>query len=214
MSSVSVGRRAPFLIRRSPAHALGYSTVGETNVQGGEAVSTGLIVAIVVVALIVIALLFLLPRLRAKKAEREHQKMVERRRTEAVEHHRSEADHRHEQAERRAAQAELAEQEAQRARAEAEIHAKRAELHERGMADDELLDDDDGRRGDQGRFERGPDGDVTHHEPAEHGRDGRFEREPADGSAAVGGGDDRARESRGDYERGYHDAQADPERRR
>ena len=90
--------------------------------------STGAIVAIAVAVVVVLALLFvLLPRMRARRAqrrligEREH----------AAEAHRTEAEH-------RTARARLAEREAERQRAEAQLHETRAELHERGLADEEL----------------------------------------------------------------------------
>lgn len=103
--------------------------------------STGLIIAIVAVVLVLLVLLFLLPRMRAQAKERERQRVLERRRGEAVDHHRSEADTKLEEAEQ-------AERRARRERAEAELHAQRAEDVEAGHADDDLLRDEGaGRRG-------------------------------------------------------------------
>jgi len=88
--------------------------------------SKGLVIAIVVAAVIVIAILFLLARRRSES------RLVEKRRTEAVEGHK-------EAAQERLARADVAEREAQRERAEAELHQARARLHEQGLADDELV---------------------------------------------------------------------------
>ena len=103
--------------------------------------STGLIVAIIVVAIIIIALLVMLPRMRAagrrKQAERE---LHSRRRAVATEQ-REEAAQRETRAERAEQQARIAQQEAERERAEANLRKERATMHERGMADDELMDD-------------------------------------------------------------------------
>ena len=105
--------------------------------------STGLIVAIVVIAIIIIALLVLLPRMRAaadrKKAERE----LHSRRESVAEEHRQVATHRETRAEEAEQRARLAQQEAQRERAEANLHHEHASRHERGMADDELIGEDE-----------------------------------------------------------------------
>jgi hypothetical protein len=104
-------------------------------------VSTGLIIAIVVVALILIGLLVLLPRMRAtaerKKAERE---LSQRRETVAGEH-REAAREREQRAEVAEQKARMAQQAAEKERAEAGMMEQRAEMHERGMADDELVDE-------------------------------------------------------------------------
>jgi hypothetical protein len=109
-------------------------------------VSTGLIIAIVVVALIVIGLLVLLPRMRAsaqrKKAERE---LVQRRETVAGEH-REAAREREQRAEMAEQKARLAQQQAEKERAEAGMMEQRAQMHERGMADDELVEDHERER--------------------------------------------------------------------
>jgi type II secretory pathway pseudopilin PulG len=119
--------------------------------------STGLIIAIVIVAIIIIALLMLLPRMRAaadrKKAERE---LHSRRETVAGEH-RAAAEERENRAQMAEQKARMAEQAAQRERAEANVQSERAAMHERGMADDELIDDSE-----RDRFAdvTGPDGAV------------------------------------------------------
>jgi type II secretory pathway pseudopilin PulG len=103
--------------------------------------STTLIVVIVVAALILLALLVLLPRMRAtarrKKAERE----LRSRRSAAAEEHRGAAAERERSAEMAEQKARMAEQAAQRERAEANLQAERAQMHERGMADDQLIDE-------------------------------------------------------------------------
>ena len=103
--------------------------------------STGLIIVIVVVALILIGLLVLLPRMRAtaerKKAERE---LSQRRETVAGEH-REAAREREQRAEVAEQKARMAQQAAEKERAEAGMMEQRAEMHERGMADDELVDE-------------------------------------------------------------------------
>ena len=105
--------------------------------------STALIIAIVVVVLALLVLLVVMPRMRAKaqhaKAERE---LHDRRRTVADEH-RSAADEGQERAERAEQRARLAEKEAERERAEAGVAQERAQMHEKGMADDELIADDE-----------------------------------------------------------------------
>jgi FtsZ-interacting cell division protein ZipA len=144
---------------------------GDTILE--EAMSTGLIIAIVVVALILLALLvFVLPRARARSAERARERELERRRERAVSEHRTEAESRAVDAERAEQRARMAEQEARRERAESDLHAERAEAHERGMADDELLGDEE-RRG--GRFDRTPE-DEPAAEPE------RTDRPPARGA--------------------------------
>jgi type II secretory pathway pseudopilin PulG len=119
--------------------------------------STGLIIAIVVVAIIIIALLVLLPRMRAaadrKKAERE---LHSRREAVATEHRQAAAD-RDNRAEMAEQKARMSQQAAERERAEANLQKERASMHERGLADDELIDDSE-----RDRFApvSGPDTDV------------------------------------------------------
>ena len=77
---------------------------------------------------------------RFARRRREVRKL-ERRRGEAVDHHRQEAEVRH-------ARADIASQRAELERAEAELQEQRAQLHERGLADEQLTDDEleDGRQ--------------------------------------------------------------------
>ena len=106
--------------------------------------STGLIIAIVVIALILLALFaFVLPRARKKSQVRARERELEQRRDRVANEHRAEADQRGHQASMAEQKAREAELEAKRERAEAELHQERAQRHERGMADDELIADDE-----------------------------------------------------------------------
>src|SRR5215216_4781943 len=148
--------------------------------------STGLIVAIIVAAIIIIALLVMLPRMRAagrrKQAERE---LHSRRRAVATEQ-REEAAQRETRAERAEQQARIAQQEAERERAEANLRKERATMHERGMADDELMDDSErdrfagvsGTDRDEGTAPTMREGDGSVSSDYERGREDerRFER--------------------------------------
>src|SRR4051794_41328545 len=104
--------------------------------------STGAIIAIVVVALIVVALLaFMLPRMRAKAQVQKRERELQNRRERAAEEQRAEASARERHASEAEQRARIAAKEAEAERAQAELHQERAGLHERGMADDELIDD-------------------------------------------------------------------------
>lgn len=99
--------------------------------------STGIIIGIVAVAaIIVIGLLFLSPRMRVRRRERE----LQRRRERVAGHHRQEAGVREERAEAAEQRARMAGYEAQRERADAQLHQARAETHEQGLADHELVE--------------------------------------------------------------------------
>ena len=74
---------------------------------------------------------------RHKQAERE----LHSRRTTVADEHRSAAQEREHRAEMAEQKARVAQQEAERERAEANLRNERATMHERGMADDELIDD-------------------------------------------------------------------------
>ena len=104
--------------------------------------TTGAIIAIVVVALIIIALLaFMLPRMRAKARVQKRERELQQRRETVAGEHRAEADARERQASEAEQRAKIAQREAEAERAQASLHAERAQLHERGMADDELIDE-------------------------------------------------------------------------
>jgi hypothetical protein len=72
-----------------------------------------------------------------KQAERE----LHSRRDAVAEEHRSAAAEREHHAEVAEQKARMAQQAAERDRAEANLQSERASMHERGMADDELIDD-------------------------------------------------------------------------
>jgi hypothetical protein len=104
--------------------------------------STGAIIAIVVVVLIVLALLaFVVPRMRARARVRAREHELEQRRERVAGEHRAEADQREQKATQAEQRSRIAEREANAERAQAELHQERAGLHERGMADDELIED-------------------------------------------------------------------------
>jgi FtsZ-interacting cell division protein ZipA len=161
--------------------------------------STGLIIAIVVIALILLALFaFVLPRARRTAQVKARERELGKRREQVAGEHRAEAEERRGQAEMAEQRAQMAESEAKRERAEAELREQRAQMHERGMADDELIDESErdkfagtsatetpAPRGDERAMRDEPGGERPMHEPAtdyEQGRiderEGRFKRTP------------------------------------
>jgi hypothetical protein len=167
--------------------------------------TTGAIIAIVVVALIVIALLaFMLPRMRAKAQVQKRERELQQRRERAAEEQRAEATARERQASEAEQRARIANKEAEAERAQAELHQERAGLHERGMADHELIDDNErdrfaGTSAMNGRNDRDGDG-VDDRREATTGRQ--------DGQAADAGGT-----LDNDYQRGRRDEAADENNR-
>ena len=105
--------------------------------------STGLIIVIAVVAVLIIALLVMLPRMRASARQKKAERELHSRRERVADEHRSAAADRERDAEMAERKARMAQQEAERERAEANLRRERAEMHERGMADDELIDDNE-----------------------------------------------------------------------
>jgi FtsZ-interacting cell division protein ZipA len=159
--------------------------------------STGLIIAIVVIALILLVLFaFVLPRARRTAQVKARERELGKRRERVADEHRAEAEERRGQAEMAEQRAQMAESEAKRERAEAELREQRAQMHERGMADDELIDESErdkfagtsatetpAPKGDEPGAVRS--GERPMHEPAsdyEQGRiderEGRFKRTP------------------------------------
>jgi len=109
--------------------------------------TTGAIIAIVVVALIIIALLaFMLPRMRSRARIQKRERELQQRRETVAGEHRAEADARERQAAEAEQRARIAQREAEAERAQAQLHQERAGLHERGMADDELIEDHERER--------------------------------------------------------------------
>jgi type II secretory pathway pseudopilin PulG len=125
--------------------------------------STALIVVIVVAALIILALLVMLPRMRATARRQKAERELRSRRSAAADEHRGIAAEREQSAEMAEQKARMAEQAAQRERAEANLQSERAKMHERGMADEELIDEAERDRfrdvtdkpEDERRFDRG-----------------------------------------------------------
>ena len=103
--------------------------------------STGLIVVIVVAAIILLALLVLLPKMRASAKRQKAERELNQRRETVAGEHRSAARDREQRAEMAEQKARIAQQTAEKERAEAGLMEERASMHERGMADDELVDD-------------------------------------------------------------------------
>jgi FtsZ-interacting cell division protein ZipA len=162
--------------------------------------STGLIIAIIIVALLLIALFaFVLPRARRQAQVRARERELGQRRERAAEEHREEAETRRRDAETAEQKAQMAQAEAQRERAEANLREQRADMHEKGMADDELIADDE-----RDKF-AGTSAMRDRDEPAPMRDDDAQDRpmhEPgsATGSTAMGG--DR---SNTEYEQGRED---------
>ncbi|HXD64609.1 MAG TPA: hypothetical protein VNV17_08335 [Solirubrobacteraceae bacterium] len=105
--------------------------------------STAVIVVIVVVVIVLIGLLVALPRMRRRAEIRSRERKLDERRDQVVTSHREEAAQRERQAEVAEQRARVAEQEAQRERAAAQAREEQANLHERGLADHELISEDE-----------------------------------------------------------------------
>jgi hypothetical protein len=167
--------------------------------------STGLIIAIIVVALILIALAVMLPRMRETARRKQAERELDNRRQAVAGEHRSEAAQRQEQADRAEQKARMAQQAAERERAEASLQNERADMHERGLADDQLIEDHERDRfadvANTGTAPRGAEGDVA---PADRDADGHTLDDRA--RAATGRDDEAGRGAVSpDYERGRED---------
>jgi len=110
--------------------------------------STVLIVVIVVVVVLVVGGLLLtrLPKARERARLQKRERELDERREQVVDEHREEASTRGRQAEVADQRARVAAQEAERERAESQLAEEKAKLHERGLADHELIDDDERQR--------------------------------------------------------------------
>jgi type II secretory pathway pseudopilin PulG len=110
--------------------------------------STVLIVVIVVVVVAIVAALLLtqLPKARERARLQKRERELNERRDQVVDSHREEAASRDRQAEVAEQRARVAAQEAKRQRAESQLAEEKARLHERGLADHELIDDDERER--------------------------------------------------------------------
>jgi hypothetical protein len=187
-------------------------------------VSTGLIILIVVAVLILLALLVLMPRMRAKSEERKAQKELESRRERVATEHRETASTRATEADKAEQEAEIAQQRARAQRAEAERHEAEAKMHERGLADDQLVEDHErdrfggvtGANGTTGA-DRDRTVDRTDDRAVEGTRTDAGEQQPAARQATAG--DERRAEgsepgSETEYEHGRKDEAAARESRR
>jgi hypothetical protein len=93
--------------------------------------------------LIVVALIVALPRMRERARLRAREKELGERREQVATQHREASQRLDERAEVAERHARIAEQEAARERAAAQVRQERAELHEQGLADHELISDDE-----------------------------------------------------------------------
>lgn len=136
---------------------------------------TGVIIAIAVAVILVIAVLVMLSRSRGSAKEKKAEREILQRREAAADRHQTEAQ-------QRAVEAERLEHEARAQRLEAQAQGERAALHQRGLADEELV------RNDESDLRQHLDSDRlrgerfnTVSDPVDNGRDenvssGRFER--------------------------------------
>jgi type II secretory pathway pseudopilin PulG len=172
--------------------------------------STELIIAIiVVVVLVLIALLVMLPRMRAAANRKQAQRELQSRRETVAEQHRAEAAEREKRAELAEHKVRIAQQDAERERAEANLRHEQAAMHERGLADDELIDESE-----RNRFAdvTGPSADLDRDGSTMDDR-ARAASGAAEGSAgATGAGtgtgtpaDETAEQGMSDYQRGRED---------
>jgi len=119
--------------------------------------------------------------------------------------HRAQADSRAQEAEMAEQRAREAELEAKRERAEAELHQQRAQRHERGMADDELIDDHERDRFEGTSATRGTDTRDNDSAPQAAGTRDRDAGEPMQRESMAGPGSASDDTARTDYEQGRID---------
>jgi hypothetical protein len=171
--------------------------------------TTGAIIAIVVAALLVIAVVaFLLPRMRHKAQIQKRERELQQRRDRVANEHRSEAEQRDHQASQAEQRARIAQKEAEAERAQAQLHQERAGLHEKGMADDELIDDHE-REKFKGTSAMSPTADRDGDGRSDHDRDGDGRDDRREGIT----GQDRGTLD-DDYDRGRHDQAVEDEQDR
>jgi FtsZ-interacting cell division protein ZipA len=105
--------------------------------------TVAIVVIVVVVVLVLLGLFFVAPRIRERSRLASRTRELRSRREEAISEHREEAERRERSAQEHEQRARIAQQEAERERAEAQLRQEKATLHERGMADPELVDDEE-----------------------------------------------------------------------
>jgi FtsZ-interacting cell division protein ZipA len=178
--------------------------------------STGLIVVIVVVVLILIALAVMLPRMRRQAQVKARERELGQRRDRVATEHQQVASQHEREAEAAEQKARMAQTEAERRRSEAQLHEQKADMHQRGLADDELIEDHErdhfapalekrdeqaaGDGVDEGREGGATSGGVTSSE-----RDGGRAHEPAPSGPGGSTAADGSTGARTDYEQGRVD---------
>jgi len=90
-----------------------------------------------------VALFAALPRMRERRRLRGRERELDQRRDQVVTAHRAEATERERRAEVAEQRARVAQQEAERERAAAQMREEQATMHERGLADHELVGEDE-----------------------------------------------------------------------
>jgi FtsZ-interacting cell division protein ZipA len=130
------------------------------------------VVAIIVIAVVVVALLvglfMLLPAMRERARLKARERELGQRRERAASEQREAAEQHVGRAEAAEQRARIAAEEARRERAEADLRQERAGLHERGLADEELIEDHE-REHFAGTSAVSDDGELGH---GAAGRDG------------------------------------------
>jgi hypothetical protein len=169
--------------------------------------TTGAIIAIVIVALIIIAVVaFLLPRMRRKAQLEKRERELQQRRDRVADEHRAEADARERHAEEAEQRARIAQREAEAERAQAQLHQERAGLHEKGMADDELIADNERDKfAGTSAMSRDQDGDGRPDGDTRHDRDGDGVDDRREAITGDGRDDSQGGTLDNEYDRGRRD---------
>ena len=103
--------------------------------------TVAIVVIVAVVVIILVAFMLVAPRARENARIKRRERELDQRRDKVVTGHRQEAAERERKAELAEQRARVADQEAQRDRAE--VREEKATLHERGLADQDLIDEDE-----------------------------------------------------------------------
>jgi len=132
-----------------------------------------------------------IPRMREKARMQKRERELEQRRDRVAGEHREHADARQREAQQAEQKARLAQAEAEKQRAEADLHQERAKTYESGMADHELVDENERDRFAGTSAERGMDRDADgvddRHETTAMSRDADGERTTTSADAIEGG---------------------------
>jgi FtsZ-interacting cell division protein ZipA len=149
------------------------------------------VIVVVVVAVVVALLLTRLPQARERARVQKRERELNERREQVVDEHREEAASRDRQAEVAEQRARVAAQEAERQRAESQLAEEKARLHERGLADHELIDDDERERF-AGTSATEPVADEVSSTPSAAGRDRTGRGDVDTVASGANGGQDRS----------------------